>query len=176
VAPADGTLNATLDTGLGGYTTGMALDTAGNLYVTNFTAGAITRFDSGGNRLGTFGSGYNASPESIAFDAAGDAYVGQADGSRDVLHFDGEGELLDAFNVPTERRGSDWIDLEADQCTLLYTSEGTRIKRYDVCEDLALPDLTADGATIAFQSLSTNLVAGDTNGTNDVFVRGPGLQ
>jgi hypothetical protein len=38
------------------------------------------------------------------------------------------------------------------------------------------PCLTADGHTIAFQSLSTNLVAGDTNGTNDVFVRGPGLQ
>jgi len=33
----DGTLNATLDTGLGGYTTGMAFDKVpGDLYVTNF--------------------------------------------------------------------------------------------------------------------------------------------
>lgn len=44
----DGTLNATLDTGLGGFTTGMAFDkTPGDLYVTNFTAGAVTRRRSG---------------------------------------------------------------------------------------------------------------------------------
>ncbi len=34
----DGTLNATLDTGLGGFTTGMAFDKLGNLYSTAFTA------------------------------------------------------------------------------------------------------------------------------------------
>jgi hypothetical protein len=37
------------------------------------------------------------------------------------------------------------------------------------------PWLTADGATVAFQSLATNLVADDTNGASDIFVRGPGL-
>ncbi len=31
--------------------------------------------------------------------------------------------------------------------------------------------LSADGRSVAFQSLATNLVAGDTNGTSDVFVR-----
>lgn len=52
----DGTLNPTLDTGLGGHTTGMAFDKVGRLYVTGFTAGAITRFDSTGTRIGTFGT------------------------------------------------------------------------------------------------------------------------
>lgn len=28
------------------------------------------------------------------------------------------------------------------QCTLLYTSEGTRIMRYDICDNTALPDVT----------------------------------
>jgi hypothetical protein len=38
----DGTLNAVLDTGLGGYTTGMAFDKeTGDLFVTGFTANAV---------------------------------------------------------------------------------------------------------------------------------------
>lgn len=35
--------------------------------------------------------------------------------------------------------------------------------------------LSGDGTTVAFESDSTNLVANDTNGTQDVFVRGPSL-
>lgn len=34
------------------------------------------------------------------------------------------------------------------------------------------PALSSDGATVAFRSYATNLVAGDTNGTGDIFVRG----
>jgi RHS repeat-associated protein len=37
------------------------------------------------------------------------------------------------------------------------------------------PWLTADGKTVAFQSVATNLVTGDTNAASDIFVRGPGL-
>ncbi|MDX1670055.1 MAG: hypothetical protein R3194_11600, partial [Limnobacter sp.] len=36
------------------------------------------------------------------------------------------------FDVATDDRGSDWIDLAADQCTMYYTSEGTLVKRFDV--------------------------------------------
>jgi Tol biopolymer transport system component len=34
-----------------------------------------------------------------------------------------------------------------------------------------LPSISADGLVVAFESLATNLVDGDTNGHNDVFVR-----
>jgi Tol biopolymer transport system component len=34
-----------------------------------------------------------------------------------------------------------------------------------------IPSLSADGRSVAFDSFATNLVAGDTNGTPDVFVR-----
>jgi len=108
----------------------MAFDKSpGNLYVTNFSAGAVTRFDTRGTRLDTFGSGYNALPESIVFDAAGDVFVGHAGGTADLLRFDGGGQLRASYNVPIERRGSDWIDLAIDRCTLYYTSEGRSIKR-----------------------------------------------
>ncbi len=33
------------------------------------------------------------------------------------------------------------------------------------------PDVSGDGSVVAFRSLGTNLVTGDTNGVNDVFVR-----
>ena len=33
------------------------------------------------------------------------------------------------------------------------------------------PAISADGRFVAFDSLASNLVPGDTNGTNDVFVR-----
>ncbi|MGH7788941.1 MAG: hypothetical protein ACRERC_18870, partial [Candidatus Binatia bacterium] len=35
------------------------------------------------------------------------------------------------------------------------------------------PQISADGSTVAFESSATNLVAGDTNGQFDIFVRGP---
>ena len=37
------------------------------------------------------------------------------------------------------------------------------------------PAISADGRSIVIMSLASNLVAGDTNGTDDVFVVGPVL-
>jgi hypothetical protein len=36
-----------------------------------------------------------------------------------------------------------------------------------------LPALSGDGRFVAFSSTATNLVAGDSNGVQDVFLRGP---
>ena len=136
----NGNLLETLNTGLGGFTTGMAFDSNGNLYVTNFDKTNVAKFDDTGTLLGMFGSGYNGKPESILFDASGNAYVGAVDGDNDVRKFDAGGTPIGQFNVATEDRGSDWIDLAADQCTLFYTSEGSLVKRFDVCANAQLPD------------------------------------
>jgi hypothetical protein len=140
----DGTFVGTLDTLTGSTpglpeTSGSTFDSAGNFYVTVFQAGLVSKFDNSGTLLGTFGGGYNTHPESILIDAAGNFYVGQADGSRDILKFDSAGNPLASFNVATEARGSDWIDLAADQCTMFYTSEGAGIARFDVCSNTQLP-------------------------------------
>jgi hypothetical protein len=127
------TLLATLDTGQADTeTAGMGFDSSGNLYATVFEANNIVKFNSSGTLLGTFGSGYNQHPESILFDSGGNAYVGQADGSGQVLKFSSSGNLLATFSPATEDRGTDWIDLAADQKTLYYTSEGTHVKRFDL--------------------------------------------
>jgi len=148
----DGTLVRTLDTGKGAgiFTTGLALDAAGNLYVTDFNGNDVSKFDGSGTLVGSFGSGYNSDPESIVFDSSGNAYVGQADGSRQVLKFSPTGASLGSFSPATEDRGTDWIDLAPDQCTLYYTSEGTTVKRFNVCTNTQLLPDFATGLTKAF--------------------------
>jgi hypothetical protein len=127
------------------HNTGCAFDATGNLYVTGFEANTIIKF-SGPDDPHTstiFGSAYDSSPESIVFDAGGNAYVGQANGSQDILKFDAGGALLQSFDPVTGPRGTDWIDLATDHCTMFYTSEGTGVRRYDVCTDTQLPDFAS---------------------------------
>lgn len=144
---ADGTLHSILTTLPSPSTTGMAFEEFGaqELYVTGFDGNVVSKFNDMGVLQGGFGSGYNANPESILFDANGNAYVGQADGNRDILKFDLAGNLLASYDVATTRRGSDWIDLGADQCTMYYTSEGSEVKRFDVCTSTQLSDFAPTG-------------------------------
>ncbi len=142
---ATGVLLDTLNTGSNSAEqTGMCFGESGNLRSTNFTANNMTLFDNMGNVLTpSWGGPFNQHPESCVLNAVGDIYVGQADGSRDVLKFSPGGSLLGSFNVATGPRGSDWIDLAGDQCTLFYTSEGNIIRRFDVCGNAQLPDFVA---------------------------------
>lgn len=168
-SPTSGALLQTLDTatGLGSFITGGAFDRNANFYATAFSTRTVVRFDANGNRLGEFGSGFNGRPESVIFDADGNAYVGTVDGDNDIRKFDAAGNPLDRYDVAVERRGSDWIDLAADKCTLYYTSEGARIMRYDVCTKTQLADFVSNlphSAAYAVRLLpSGGLLVADTN-------------
>jgi hypothetical protein len=138
-----GTLLDTLDSTTGtNEGDGMCFDATGNLYATEgFVANTVSKFDNNGNLLAAnFGSGYNLYPESCVFDAADHIYVGQPDGSEDVLKFDTSGTPLGSFDPATESRGTDWLDLASDQCTLHYTSEGVSVKSFDVCTNTQNPN------------------------------------
>lgn len=139
---AAGVLKDTLDTSAGGFTTGSAFDAAGNFFVTNFSNGSVYKFAGTGDphTRSTFASGISANPESIVFDAAGNMYVGSAGGAADIHKYDSSGTHLASFDVATTARGSDWIDLAADQKTMYYTSENFEIKRFDLSTNTQLPD------------------------------------
>ncbi len=85
-----------------------------------------------------FGS-FSQMDESCVFDNAGHVYIGQAgaagatDAEVAVLKFSRDGRVLDSYVVPTGARGTDWIELAGDQCTLYYTSEDTSVRRYNLC-------------------------------------------
>jgi YDG domain-containing protein/MBG domain-containing protein len=157
----DGTLLETLVTTSGSFEeTGMCLDAARTLYTTNFEANSMSAFDATGTlSRASFGSGFNEHPNSCVVDAAGRIYVGQSDKDGDygrggVLKFNAAGTLLATFSPAPDVRGTDWVDLAADQCTLVYTSAGASIKRFDVCANAQPTDVCStcdDGAGGATQ-------------------------
>ena len=134
------TFVALLDTGKVSFTAGSVFDVAGNFFVTDFDAQAVSKFDPTAALIGDFGSGYNLDPESLIVNAASDLFVGQADGTHHILEFNPAGALISTFAPAPEGRGTDWIDLASDQCTMFYTSEATHIKRFDICTNTQLPD------------------------------------
>jgi len=145
----------TLDTLTGSAeVTGMCFGESGNLRSTNFTTNNMTLFDNMGNIITSPWAGpFDTHPESCALNSAGEIYVGQADGSRDVLKFDAAGTLLDSYDVATGPRGSDWIDLAADQCTLFYTSEGPTIRRFDTCTNTQQADFATNLTEPGFSTI-----------------------
>jgi len=148
---ADGSLAGVLAGTVQGKTEGIGVDGAGYLYVSHYCAdisvcmsgNSFERFDQNGTPLGAFGSGYNCNPYSITFAPSGNAYVGQADCSGELLEFSATGTLLRRMHPQPQNRGTAWVALAADGCTLFYTSQGANVKRYDVCFDLQRADLNA---------------------------------
>ena len=140
-AGASLSLVKTLNTGAGGFTTGMAFDAAHRLYVTSYSTGQIFRFDTSGTLLGEFGPGGLGSVESLVFDAAGNLYAARDDNGQ-VTKLNSLGAVVATYSVQVENRGSSVIALSADQCTLFYTSEGVRVKRFNVCTNTQLADFT----------------------------------
>ena len=135
-----GTLIEYLNTGSGSTEeTGMGFDVTGNLYTTNFEANDCSKFDNTGTLVQhPWGSGFNLHPESVAFDGAHHVFIGQADGTTNILEFDESGTPIATFVPAPDARGTDWIDLAADQCTMYYCSEGTHINRFDICTNTQL--------------------------------------
>ncbi len=123
--------------------TGSTFDSAGNFFTTAFEANTLSKFDPMGVLLAAnFAGPFNQHPESIVFDKAGNFYVGQADGTHNILKFGPSGTLLATFVVKTEDRGSDWTELAADQCTLFYTSEDINVLRFNACTNTQLTNFT----------------------------------
>jgi len=149
------------------FTTGGVFDDDMNFYLTMFNGNDVCKVDVDNTSAVSFGGPYNGNVESILIDAAGNFYTGAVDGDNDIRKFLSDGTPAGQFNVAVEDRGSDWIDLAADQCTMFYTSEGFKIFRYDVCGDSQLADFatSADRPLYALRLLGDGglLVANDVD-------------
>src|SRR3989441_3281788 len=117
------------------------------LYATMFSSQAVSIFDNTGTFLGTCGTGYSLDPESMVIDTVSTPhaiYVGQADGTHNILKFklDCTPGTPPFFAPSRESRGTDWIDLVAPDssdggslCDIQYTSEGSHVLTFDVCSN-----------------------------------------
>ena len=159
-----GVLIETLNTGIAGsFTTGMAFDTGGNLYVTNFDAGNVTKLSNSGviippNPFISPGAGV----ESLVFNGAGNLLAAHGGQTK---RYSSTGTLLSTYN-----NTADWIDLAADQKTMFYTTEQGFIGRFDISTNTALANfatITTNGGSNAFalRILGNGdvLVAGNTS-------------
>jgi hypothetical protein len=130
-----GTLLETLNDASGTpFTTGMVFDGSGNLYVTNFGAGSISKFDSNGSLVSSSFMTASNTPESILVNQAGNFLVGGAGAPTILQYSPAGGAPTTTFAVQggNGTGGTDWADLEADQSTLLYDGEGNRILSYNL--------------------------------------------
>jgi hypothetical protein len=118
---------------------GMAFDASGDLYANSAfgtgpgssgTTYQISHIDSSVTPF--VNNDANSHNESIVFNQTGHMFIGQPDGTRDILERDATGALVNTYNVSTQNRGSDWIDLAANQTTMFYTSEGNNVYRWDL--------------------------------------------
>lgn len=175
-----GVLVQTLDTTTGSsFTTGSAFDSGGNFFVTSFGASKVSKFDLNGNLVNANFVTGNTDNETIAFDAMGNFYLGQADGLRKLYKYDSSGTLLNTWSPTVGPRGTDWIDLAADQKTIYYTSEGGSIRRFDTSTGTPLPDLTSTlgGSSFALRILGDgSVLVAHTNNVLRVSSTGTVLQ
>jgi murein DD-endopeptidase MepM/ murein hydrolase activator NlpD len=155
------------------YTAGMAFDTKGELYLTNFSIGTISRFDMNGNLVNPEFISNQVTNESISMPGGqfpmlvGDADLHDNDGNGIINQYDYNGNLLNSYHVQVENRGTDWIDLQTDGHTVLYTSEGQSILSYDIATQTQNPPF-ATGLPGSYAYAHRTLTSGPFSG--DVLV------
>lgn len=123
---------------------------AWDVFVRERASGSTARVsvDSSGAEGNAASDGGALTPDGrfVAFrSSASNLVPGDTNGKRDLF-------LHDRWTGTTERVSVGWSGAQAD-------------------DESWAPAVTPDGRYVAFQSRATNLVAGDTNGTWDVFVR-----
>lgn len=123
--------------------TGFCRAPNGDVLSTRFNdSRGVVLMSSAGTVLDDEFGGLMGQDESCAFDLSGNVWVGEAGptpaASYNLHYMAGDGRLLRTLQVPVGERGTDWIELDADQCTLYYTSEDSDVRRYNVCTEQAL--------------------------------------
>jgi len=161
-----GSLITTLNDGQGGYTTGMAFDKSGDLFVTNFGAGTVSEFNNTGTLVNaTFVSGIS-SPEAIVFDNAGNMYVTSV-GRTGITEYNTGGSLINTFIAGTR---TDWMDLASNQKTMNFTDESGAIHVLDLSTNTTKADLITGlggGAALRILSDGSILLAAEDAGIVD---------
>ena len=151
-----------------------------DVFVHDRQTGETTRVSVGNDgRQANGGSGapsISASGRFVAFESVASGLVeGDKNKAKDVFVRDRSRELTIRISVGREGRPRD--DSSSDDSS---EEDGSSDDKSDDSDDRGSGDsdhpfLSGDGAFVAFRSEASNLVHGDTNGRNDVFLAAVGL-
>ena len=91
-----------------------------------------------------------AEPTSVAFDGAGNSYIGNAGGNGLIQEFSPSGAFIRTLPINTEslEAGTPWIDLSADGNTIYFTNGGTTIFKFDVSSSEVSTFTSVEGANL----------------------------
>lgn len=148
---------------------GVAIDAAGNIYVTNTGNNTISKYNSSGTYLGTFGTGATMSlPKDLVFDSSGNAYVlnlGATPGTGSVYKYNSSGvyqsTILSGLNYA--------LGITIDNSNNIYIADqgAVTVQKYNTSGTLLL--------SLPTTNLSTPLgVAVDASGNIYVLNNGTG--
>ncbi|WPV01421.1 DUF2341 domain-containing protein [Mucilaginibacter sp. cycad4] len=148
---------------------GVAIDAAGNIYVANTGNNTISKYNSSGTYLGTFGTGATMSlPKDLVFDSSGNAYVlnlGATPGTGSLYKYNSSGvyqsTVLSGLNYA--------LGITIDQSDNIYIADqgAVTVKKYNTSGTLLL--------SLPTTNLSTPLgVAVDASGNIYVLNNGTG--
>ncbi len=148
------------------YTTGMAFQNDGSLLVTGFSSGNVVQFDNSGNlKNPTWATGISL-PESIAIDSTGHVYVSSVGGTG-ITEYNSTGGAAIGTSIVGTR--TDWLDLAADQHTMLYSQETGQVSSVNVSTNTPNPNVASglSGGVAAFRIIATGTYAGDILVSNE---------
>jgi hypothetical protein len=129
------------------FTTGCAFNNdQSQLFGTYFGNGNLEAFATPHPHTSSLFVGGLPTPESVAFNKAGNVFVGTLGGGIKMYTSSTNNTLIKTI-VPTSR--VDWFDIAADQDTIFYTDETSTIHRASISSGLALPNFTTSAGNWA---------------------------
>lgn len=139
---------------LSGATAGCAFDPTYHPFTTNLTNNDVLRQaiedpQNGLEEISVAGAG-GGQPTSVAFDSAGNSYVGNAGGNGLIEEYSPSGSLVRTLPVNTNKLkgGSAWIDLSADSQTIYFTNGGNAVSQFSVSSSKVSNFASISGATL----------------------------
>lgn len=185
---ATGALVQTLDTLINDNIGGICFDSDWNLYATLFNnPNKLAVFEPAGGTLVTNAFLPSPPPAGLFYKAEGctvsahdEIYVGHVGSSTispaDVRRYHRDtGALEQVYSValtppPGNGNGPTFLDLGCDQCTMYYTESGQKLRRFDVCADVQLPDFVTAPPDQRFFDLRVR-----SDGSDEVLVADTGF-